>query len=257
MAEDEEQTTLSIKQPNFLVPKEKEIDKVVLLPSELSYDELSPVQKVISVKRESPNFELAPLSFSVNKSFFNLEPDKFKFDSLDNPTNKFIEKRGLLQYVKENSETAESYLMSWTAHLELRFPAGKGFAPSKYSKDLWKETDRFARTAINFSQMESATFSNTSSSKSKLIIKLKPNMVVHRLAIDIVERNVVLLISQKDKEQAEQFLTVIQMEIAKANQQEKEWIKLEQERNIKKAKLKQQEVTKKTFLNKLKNLLNK
>lgn len=271
MIEDDEQETIqSVKQPDYFNPDVNKIQQAVplMMPSAHSYDDMSYVQKITSENQEAPGVELKPLNFSVDENFFNLEPDEYS-DSKSNTTNKFIEKRGLLLYVKERPTGGvvplQWYRPTHSAHLEFQFPAAKGFSPSHCDKKEWQERSDLARTAILFWDMESVAFINNPSSKAKLIIKLKPERKAHRLAIDIVERDVVLLISQENVEQAEQFLAIIQMEIARENERkrkyekkrEEEAAKLKEERAIQRTKLKQEEAMKKSFLGKLKFYLNK
>lgn len=201
MMEDEEDETIqSMKKPNFLVPDK--LEQVVLLPSELSYDEMSPVQKIISTKPETSNFELKPLSFTVNENFFDLENFAYK-------ENKFIENRGLLQLIEEREEKRfsgsiwdgnfKSYKVTIKKHIELQFPTQKGFVVHDLFEHHGERHD-FAKTRIYYDEIESISFNQDYFGfKSKIIFKLKPEKTPHRLAIDKVEREVVIHIARKIK----------------------------------------------------------
>lgn len=181
--EDEEQETIQgTKQPNFLVPNE--INHVVLL-SELSY-EISPAQKV--TKTESPNIELKPLSFTVGENFFDLEEtDEIRGAS---PKNIFIEKRGLLLIKKTKNG-------GW---VEFQFPTMAGYSHTN---------KKIVKASILFFMIESATFKTDFLLNQQIIIKLKPEMQPFYLAIDKIEREIVLNIARRDKKLARQVVSAI------------------------------------------------
>ena len=223
MMEDDEGVTIqSPKTPNFLAPKVEEIKQVTLL-SELKFDEMSPVERVISPISETVKIELNPLSFTVDKNFFDLTYQGYNQQSrktVEN-VNQFIQNRGFLQLENKyrqgiwDLERGEiDFDFSVAEHINLQFPTNKGFATnSKRDTHYYRETDKTAKTHIYFRDIESISF-NKGVFKSKLIFKLKPERKPHRLIIDQVEREVVLNIARKDNELAKQFVSAILMEIS-------------------------------------------
>ena len=234
MIEDDEQETIqSLKQPNFLTPKPNEIkDAEVLLPSKLSKD---------YVAKERTNFnnfefeesllpEFKPLAFTVGENFFNLEEGR-ELDSeksraerkwiYKKSPNLYIQKRGLLQFKNKSkrwryfsNKDLEGYKETIPKHIELQFPTKKGFAVKAWDREEYDESDELAKTKIYFHEIESVSFnSGWFKAKANIIIKLKPEMNIHRLAIDKVDREIVITVVRKDFKLAERIAATILTQI--------------------------------------------